>query len=83
MKKLLSWLKEYWQLPAALVSLIVMVCGLTALTLNNPKLATDPIEDRFTLYEDQDNKVDCYILDEGKANQTMSCLKQEPLTSQP
>jgi len=78
MKKLLSWLKENFSIVLGIISILF---ALTLLFTNNPKkeLPSGPIEDRFTLYEDKEGKVDCYILDEGKTNQTMSCMKQEPL----
>jgi len=35
---------------------------------------SDIISSRFSRVGDDERGVDCYILDQGKANQTMSCL---------
>jgi len=98
MKKLLSWLKNYFIVWFGLTLLILMVWSgrikeaedrstcplpLSIYTDENgaQKCLTNEeysniISPRFSRVGDDERGVDCYILDQGKANQTMSCMKQ-------
>lgn len=55
--------------------ILIAVSAFLLSSKSNPR-TEEELNQAMNVYVDEENKVDCYILDENKQNQAMSCIKK-------